>query len=688
MNALLQIGTEHLPARFLRPALEQLKENAIKMLAENHLKYNKLETYGTYKKLVLEIQDLAPSSEDIKKEIKGPPAKLLKSSDGKFTQQAFGFAAKNGIKAENLIVKETEKGPFIFADIKIKGIETEKLLITIFPELIKSLNFAKNMVWEDSCLRFARPIRSIIALYGSKIIKFEIAGVKSSNKAYGLSSFKQTPIVIKSPEQYKDALKNQIHPILVDIEERKKALLRSIEGCTRALGFSADLDEDLINETVNFTEHPIALAGDMSLSFMKLPKKLLTTVLKTQIKMFPVINKKDELQPHFIAVRDGVSVNQEEVKTGFKNVMTARLTDAVFFFENDLKLGLDNLRKKLKHINFIDGMGTMEDKTNRVKDLTASLAKILNFTNVDTENALEAASYAYADLASSVVYEFTDLQGYMGGVYAKKEGRSPNVSTALEEFYLPLSANSELPKTVIGALVSLAGKLDTLAANFKAGQVPSGSQDPFALRRQAMGAIRIILANNWPLSINQLVELSSKNLPENDNNHLAELPEFLWQRLQNILEEKQIKEDIIAAVKNFDMPLNKVLSNAEVLTEKLKSETLQVVAEAAKRVSNILKQAQQNLPDLNISLLKEKEEIILNKAVDGLPAKINDFAVELTNLSSLKQPLEDFFAKIMVNAKEQEIKLNRLALLKKVKDILSKTANLEKLKKRGQNENK
>ena len=683
MNALLQIGTEHLPARFLRPALEQLKENAIKILAENRLSYNTLETYGTYKKLVLEIKDLAEVSEDISKEVKGPPAKLLKGADGKFTPQALGFAAKNGIKAEQLIVKETDKGPFIYADIKIKGVKTEKLLATIFPELIKSLNFAKNMVWEDSGFRFARPIRSIIALYGSKIIKFEIAGVKSSNKAYGLSSFKQTPIIIKSPETYKDALKNQIRPILVDIEERKKALLRSIEGCTKLLGYQADLDEDLINETVNFTEHPIALAGDMALSFMKLPKKLLTTVLKTQIKMFPVVDKKGELQPHFIAVRDGVSVNQEEVKTGFKNVMTARLTDAVFFFENDLKLGLDNMRKKLQNINFIDGMGTMEDKTKRISNLTLALAKLLNFTPTETENAKQAAAYAYADLASSVVYEFTDLQGYMGGVYAQKEGRTPDVCTALEEFYLPLSAASELPKTKVGSLVSLAGKLDTLAANFKAGQVPSGSQDPFALRRQAMGAVRIILANNWPLSINKLVELASKNLPENANNQLAQLPEFLWQRVQNILEDSLIPEDIISAVKNFDTPLNNVLLNAGILAEQLKSETLQAVAESAKRVANILKQAPQNLPALNLALLKEKEEIALNKAVDNLPRVQDDFTSELKNLSALKQPLEDFFAKIMVNVSDAEIKQNRLALLRKVKTVLFKTADLGKLKKRG-----
>ena len=362
--------------------------------------------------------------------------------------------------------------------------------------------------------------------------------------------------------------------------------------------------------------------------------------------------------------------------------MTARLTDAVFFFENDLKLGLDNMRAKLKNINFIDGMGTMEDKTKRITNLTTALAKLLNFTSTETENAKQAATYAYADLASSVVYEFTDLQGYMGGVYAQKEGRAPDVCAALEEFYLPLSASSDLPQTKVGSLVSLAGKLDTLAANFKAGQVPSGSQDPFALRRQAMGAVRIILANNWSLSINELTKLASKNLPENENNQLVQLPEFLWQRLQNILEDNLIPEDIISAVKNFDTPLNIVLANAGILAEQLKSETLQAVAESAKRVANILKQAPQDLPALNTSLLKEQEEIALNKAVDNLP-KAQDFAAELKNLSVLKQPLEDFFAKIMVNVNEAEIKQNRLALLTKVKTVLFKMADLGKLKKRG-----
>ncbi|MBO7605634.1 MAG: glycine--tRNA ligase subunit beta, partial [Elusimicrobiaceae bacterium] len=365
------------------------------------------------------------------------------------------------------------------------------------------------------------------------------------------------------------------------------------------------------------------------------------------------------------------------------NVMTARLTDAVFFFENDLKTGLDNMRQKLKNINFIDGMGTMEDKTKRISSLTVALAKLVNFTSAAIEDAKQAAGYAYADLASSVVYEFTDLQGYMGGVYAQKEGRTLDVCTALEEFYLPLSASSELPKTKVGSLVSLVGKIDTLAANFKAGQVPSGSQDPFALRRQAMGAVRIVLANNWPLSINKLVEFSSKNLPENENNQLAQLPEFLWQRLQNILTDKQVPEDVISAVKNFDAPLNKVLLNARILAEQLKSETLQAVAESAKRVSNILKQAPQNLPALNLALFKEQEEISLNKAVDNLSKVEDDFATELKNLSTLKQPLEDFFAKIMVNAKEADIKQNRLALLGKVKTVLFKTVDLGKLKKRG-----
>ena len=422
----------------------------------------------------------------------------------------------------------------------------------------------------------------------------------------------------------------------------------------------------------------------MSLSFMTLPKLLLTSVLKTQLKMFPIIDDNGNLQPHFIAIRDGISVNQTEVSNGFKNVMTARFTDAVFFYNNDLKLGLDSMKSKLNKVNFIDGMGNMEEKTNRTINLTKNLAKKLGFTDEEIKLAEESAKFAYADLTSSIVYEFPELQGYMGGVYASKENRPKEVAKALEEFYLPLTASSKLPESKIGALVSLAGKLDTLSANFKAGQVPSGSEDPFALRRQAMGLVRIILANKWQLTIKDLVELSSKDLPENANNRLVELNDFLWQRLQNILEEKQIAQDAIYAVKNYEVPFNVIVERALILQDNLKSEHLLSVGEIARRVVNILKKSPCQNANFSVELLKEPSEIALNKALENLPKNIGNFEENLKNIATLKEPLEIFFKEVMVNDKDEKIRNNRLALLVKLEDVLTRqTADLSKLQKRG-----
>ncbi|MDR0952648.1 MAG: glycine--tRNA ligase subunit beta [Elusimicrobiota bacterium] len=693
-NALLEIGTEHLPARFLLPTLEELRENAAKILDEHNLKFVSLRTFGTYRRLLLEIKELASKAEDIQKEVKGPPAKLLKDANGNFTPQSQGFAEKNGIAPQNLIVVETEKGPFIYAKITQKGEKTEKILPSIFVEIIKSLNFPKNMVWEESGLRFARPIRNLIGLYGDKVVKFEIAGVKSGRSTYPLSSFGHKPIKINDPLDYSKTLKNQPQPILAEIEERKTALEKSVLACAKNLGYTADMDPELFMETVAFSEHPIALSGNFDIRFLTLPKELITTVLKKQIKMFPVLNEKGEIQPHFIAVRDGVSVNQDEVRTGFGNVMTARLTDAVFFFENDLKTGLARLKEKLASVNFIDGMGNMLDKTTRLEVAAFELAKKLQLTQDEKEDLQTAASYAYGDLTSSVVYEFPELQGYMGGVYAAKEGFKNAVATALGEFYLPLSAAGQLPKTLIGSLVSLAGKMDTLAANFAMGQVPSGSEDPFALRRQAMGAVRIILDKNLPITLQEIIDLSAASLPKVENTQISKLYDFMWQRMANLLEQEGALQDEIAAVSQLK---NRTLSQIMLITKALiaarNNEELRNLAEAAKRVGNILKKAGEIKHNINPELFEEEAERNLfdafSKINNALPPYLENITQEsclaaLTELAKFRAPLDIFFEKVMVNADNIAVKNNRLALLKEINSTLTRiVADLSKLQKRG-----
>ena len=685
MNALLEIGVEHLPARFMAPALKQLQELTARLLDEKRISYKSVESFGTYRRLVVFIEDLSEKSADVQKEVKGPPAKLLKDANGNFTPQSAGFAQKNGIAPEKLTVVETEKGPFIYAVVKIKGEKTAKLLPEIFTRIVTGLEFAKNMIWEDSCLRYGRPIRSLIGLYGEKIIKFSVAGVTSNRYTYPLSSFGRKPIKVEKADKayYVDLLRSQPQPILVLPQERKEALIKTVTNEAKVRGYQADLDPALIEETVWFTEHPVAVGGDFEIKFLTLPKDLVTTVLKKQIKMFPVTNEKGELQPYFIAVRDGISVNQNEVRDGFKKVMSARLSDAVFFFENDKKEGLEKFKEKLKNVQFLEGLGSMYDKSERTQKLAGDLCERLHKSAV--QNAVDyAASYAYADLASHVVYEFPELQGYMGGQYAAVEGRR-DAAKAMEEFYFPLTSSSELPSTEEGCIVSLAGKMDTLTGNFLIGQIPTGSEDPFALRRQAFGAVRILLEKELNVSLKELVEKSASLYPAGTpDKGLKELPGFLFQRLALVLEQRGHKAATLNAVANwYEMPLTQVEALVSALETVKMGDDFAQILEPAKRVCNILKKAENVTEDVNESLLDLPAEKALYDKIHEVDSSLGcavhtaqtkeGYLNILKTYGSFKEPLENFFKDVMVNAEDTAVRKNRLALLARVRRYLTQT---------------
>ena len=685
MNALLEIGVEHLPARFMEPALKQLETLGAQLLAEKRITYSALHAFGTYRRLVLEIADIADKSADVQKEVKGPPAKLLKDANGNFTPQSAGFAQKNGIAPEKLTVVQTDKGPFIYAKVKIKGEKTAKLLPEVFTRLVTGLEFAKNMIWEESGLRYGRPIRSLIGLYGEKVIKFSVAGVESNRNTYPLSSFGRKPIKVAKADKayYAELLRNQPQPILVLPQERRDALIKTVSNEAKSRGYLADLDEDLINETVWFTEHPVAVGGDFEIKFLTLPKALITTVLKKQIKMFPVMNRQGELQPYFIAVRDGISVNQNEVRDGFKKVMSARLADAVFFFENDKKEGLDVFKEKLKNIQFLEGLGSMYDKSSRTQALSLWLCEKTGQNSLK-DTVSYAAAHAYADLASHVVYEFPELQGYMGGQYAALEGHK-NAAKALEEFYYPLTSTSQLPSDEAGLLVSLAGKIDTLVGNFLIGQIPTGSEDPFALRRQAFGAVRILLEKNLPVSLKELVEKAASLYPAGTvDKGLKELPGFLFQRLALVLEQRGHDVHTLDAISNwYELPLIQVEALVGALEAVKTGAEFAAVLEAAKRVCNILKKADTSAAAVNETLLEMPAEKTLfataqqvAKAVAAfspLTAKKEDFLKVLKTFDVFKVPLETFFKDVMVNTDNAALKANRLALLGQVRRLLTQT---------------
>ena len=682
-HALLEIGTEHLPARFMAPALAQLKTLAETILAENRIAYEQVETFGTFRKLVVFVHGLAEKSADIQKEVKGPPAKLLKDAQGNFTPQSAGFAQKNGLKPQQLVIKETDKGPFIYADVHIKGDKTEKLLPEIFTRIVTGLEFAKNMVWEDSGLRYGRPIRSLIGLYGDKLIKFTVAGVTSSRYTHTLLSYGNKPLKVQSADKdaYVKLLRDQNPPIFVLPQERREALIQSVSAEAKARGYQAELDEDLIAETVAFTEHPVAVAGDMDLKALSLPRLLITTVLKEQLKMFPVVDKKGNLQPYFIAVRDGSSANQTEVSSGFKKVMSARLSDAVFFFGNDQKEGLDSFHNKLQQIQFLEGVGTMADKALRVQQIALALCKQLGKNDLQ-ESVSYAALHTYDDLASHVVYEFPELQGYMGGQYAAMLAQTPTqkqAAKAMEECYWPLTSSSALPSTAAGNIVSLAGKLDTLAGNFLIGQIPTGSEDPFALRRQAFAVVRIMLENNYPLSVAEALSYVAQAYGKAWKQEVSQqLTDFLFQRLSVVMQERGHNPSLLKAIIGWDKtPFAKTQALVHALETVLPSAQFSAVREAAKRVCNILKKAPEVSTQVEVNLFETQAERALYDTLQQAPActatTAPQFAQALQAMERFQAPLEAFFTDVMVNVPDEKLRNNRLALLSQVRHYLTQT---------------
>ncbi|MDR0291614.1 MAG: glycine--tRNA ligase subunit beta, partial [Elusimicrobium sp.] len=523
--------------------------------------------------------------------------------------------------------------------------------------------------------------------YGGKILKFEAAGVKSSRFTWPISSFGTKGIKIASPDKYVSALKNLPQPILIEPAEREAALEKAVNKEAQLRGLTAVIDDDLLKETVFMTEHPVTVPGEFEIRFLTLPKELIVTVLKKQLKMFHTENRKGGIEPYFIAVRDGISVNQPEVRDGFKKVMSARLSDAVFFFDADIKKGLNYFREKLKTVRFIDGFGTMFDKTERVQKIADWLAEKCG---ADKLTVAQIAKFAYADLTSSVVYEFPELQGYMGGVYAAKENMSEAVCKGLREFYFPLTASSALPSSLESALVSIAGKIDSLAGNFAAGQIPTGSEDPFALRRQAMGVVRMMEHFKLSLTIGELVANNLEFYGKKGADISRPMQEFLRGRIANLLENENFTAGVANAVVGQNFSVIKIFTVAKALQKMKGNADLAAVAESAKRVVNILKKADfYTTRQVDKNLFTHAAE---NSLFDKLTAIEEDFknhsAQSLTEndcermfgrLAGLKNELANFFANVMVNVEDDAVRVNRLHLLGKAELLLLSLADITKL---------
>jgi len=698
-NVLLEIGTEEIPSSYIAPALEQMQKFTNDMLTERMVSFGEIKTFATPRRLILTIADVEEKSKDSVQEFNGPSAKAGKDANGNWTQAILGFSNKHQVKPEQLVIKDTPKGQYYTYSKKIKGEKVTKILAEIFPIIIQKIYFPKTMVWESSCLKFARPIRTIVAMYGDKVIKFSLANgaIKSSNKTIGLHTLTTKPIIIKSADVYKETMQNNC--VLIDQAERKERIVSSINEVANTISAKAILDESLVNEVNQLVEYPTAVLCKFNEKYLKLPPEVLITCLKKQQKCFAVKDSTGKLTNYFINVRNGKSDNLDIVRAGYEKVVVARLEDSVFFYDNDIKKPFEQSIERLKGLIFQKEIGTVYEKLTRIKTV-ANFINEENKLNINKDTLTRVIDLSKTDLVSEMVFEYPELQGIMGRIYSKVAGESDEISKAIEQHYWPLSASGTLPEDILSVVVSLADKIDTVAADFAIGLEPSGSADPYGLRRMAIGIVRMIRVFLPETDFEKILDMALNSLPEKikekDTFSTAKqrLVKFFWSRIENIYENEGYKFDEVKAViipsqKIGLKVLGDIKKKLDALQNLRKESSFESITTIFKRASNILNQARKqklNISDIvKTDLLKEEPEqnlynqyVVIDKQLDELLSK-KDYANAINKLNDIKPYLDNFFEKVMVMCEDENIKINRISLINYITEKFNSFVNLSSL---------
>ena len=690
-DVIFEIGVEEIPARFMPDMLADLERKGKALLDKNRLKYRAAHTCGTARRLTFYIEGIAPAQEDLNEELKGPPKRAAFDNEGNMTAAAEGFARSQQVKLEELEVRVTPQGEYVFAKVFRKGEPTVKILAKLFPELVSTLYLPLSMRWGEVDFRFIRPIHWILALYGTEVVKCNIAGIKAGAKTYGhrfISGAK--PLRVVEPARYAAVLKKA--KVMVDSTERRAAIARAVEAAAKQGGGRVFMDEELLDEVNFLTEWPAALLGEFDPQFLKLPEDVLVTSMKKTQKYFSVRGKGNKLLPKFIMVANYSTPSSASlIKRGAADVLRARLTDARFFFEEDKKVSLADRVGKLSGISFFEKLGTLLEKKDRIKELAAFIGSKLHYSEAALADIARAAELAKADLVTHMVYEFPALQGIVGREYALQEGEKPEVAQGIFEHYLPRFTGDKLPAAETGIAVALADKLDALLAAFSIGLIPSGSQDPYGLRRQAQGIVEIILRKNLDLSLKELLHRTYailkaqfiEAIPADFTPVAPQLLDFLAQRLKNILLDEGVRYDIAdAAIANLDN-IDRAYQTAKVLMKFLGVAWFPGVVATADRIKRIavnatgeeidpavfIEDGEREMHNAYLKIKNELEEIILLKNYEA--------AIKL--LSDLTQPVEDFFVKVLVMHEDPKIKVNRLALLKGLENMFTSVADFARV---------
>ena len=683
-DILLEIGLEEMPARFVTNSMNQLADKVRSWLEGKQIQFKELRAFSTPRRLTVLVKEAAETQKDIHEEAKGPAKKIAQNEAGEWTKAAIGFSRGQGMTVEDIYFKEINGVEYAHVKKFVEGQET----FTLLPELkdiIVSLSFPKNMRWADNELRYIRPIKWIAALFGQEVIPFAITNVETARHSKG-HRFLGSELEFTEPADYEIEMGKQY--VMVDPVKRKHTILEQLKKLEEENGWDIPVDQELLEEVNNLVEYPTALYGKFEEEFLELPEEVLITSMKEHQRYFPVKSKTGELLPYFVTVRNGGAEFLENVARGNEKVLRARLSDAAFFYREDQKMEIDHALTKLKSIVYHEEIGTLAEKVARVRRLTTILSDKLHFSADEKAYADRAAEICKFDLVSNMVYEFPELQGFMGEKYARQKGEAEAVSLAINEHYMPRNADDDVPSTEIGAVLSIAEKVDTISSFFVIGSIPSGSQDPYALRRQATGIVQILLQKNWQINLEEILS-QSLSLLEADGVLKAELEtikqeliSFFKLRLKHLLQEKGIRYDLIDAVLGNEIGVvSSLITRAQVLEEKRTDADFKENMEALSRVLNIAAKAEV-IGEIQESLFENNDEHKLYEKYLAVKAQLDRSIAEdeyFDSLVSLRPEINQYFDHTMVMADNEEVKHNRLNQMAKLAQLIKKFANVNEI---------
>lgn len=686
-DILLEIGLEEVPARFLRAAMNQLLDKTVKWLDDSRLSHGDAKAFATPRRLAVWIKDVAEKQEDINEEVKGPSRKIAQDETGAWSKAALGFARSQGVDPETFTFRELSGVEYIYAQKSSIGISTESIVAEALRNIITTMTFPKNMRWGTHDFKFVRPIKWIVALWGHDVIDFEITGVHTGRTTRG-HRFLGSETEIAEPTLYLEALREQ--HVIADIEEREAMISAQIAHLASEKNWHIDVKEDLLEEVLFLVETPTVLYGSFDPAFLNIPQEVLIASMREHQRYFPVLDDAGQLLPYFVTVRSGDNRSLDIIAKGNEKVLRARLSDAKFFYEEDQKLQIDTALAKLENIVFHEEIGTVGDKVRRIRQIADQLAVELHVTPEQATAVSRAADICKFDLVSQMVYEFPELQGVMGEDYARKAGESEEVSRAIFEHYQPRFAGEAAPASLTGALVSIADKLDTIVGCFSIGIIPTGSQDPYALRRQAAGIVQILLEHQLSLTLEQLFDIALnihqnlRNMKRSCDIIRIELYDFFGLRVKKLLSE-DLRYDVVDAViaSGFNHIGSVVARGHDLMKVVQSTPDFKLTIESFGRVSNLA--AKSSGVAVQPALFVEPAERELYASWQAATTEYhtlltaNHTAEALALLSSLRPAITAFFDQVMVMAEDEAVRENRLALLAAVDQDIRSYADFSKL---------